>query len=499
MRLIPLRPRTRAYEPLSPQDASFLAFEKPNIHMSVGAVMIFEIGSFRSPAGSVDVEKFTRYIHSRIANIPRTRQRLSATTILRRPIWIDDEGFRIEQHVGRADLGAASEDPGAIRKLSGEIFSLPLDRTRPLWEITVVDGAPGMKTFAVICKSHHGMIDGIAGMDFAGALLTGDPQDAFDDPPLFRPSPAPGAVRLALGDLGLLASAPPRLAAGLVRLATRSATRASFRERTGAVIHLFASGLRGTTETPLSAPPRPGRLHGWHTASKSDERSIRARLGGSRDEVTLAAAAGATRAFLIRRGVSTKGIRIRAMAPMSLRSRAERGFLGNRVSMLIVDLPVDEADPARRLHRVTAAVARLKHLKQGLGVDVLAAIDEFTGTLAQRFAMWLATTVHTYNIVVTNVPGPPTPLYALESQLLAIYPMAPVFGGQHINFAAISYHGTLHWGVQYAGDDPAEFHRIVQDLATSFDDLVEAAAAAPPRLRVVEPASDIASPDAIAT
>jgi hypothetical protein len=150
------------------------------------------------------------------------------------------------------------------------------------------------------------------------------------------------------------------------------------------------------------------------------------------------------------------------------------------------------------LQRITETVARLKRIKQGLGVDVLASIDEFAGTVAQRFAMWLATLRHTYNVVVTNVPGPPTPLYALESQLLAIYPMAPVFGGQHINFAALSYLGTVHWGVQYAGDDPAEFERIMEDLAASFDELARAAADAPPRLRVL-PLAPYIEPDALAT
>ena len=276
--------------------------------MSVGAVMIFEIASFRAPSGRVDVDKFTRYIHTRIAAVTRARQRLSRTTLLRRPIWVDDTEFRIEHHMHCVDLGAAAQDEAALRRLSGEIFSQPLDRSRPLWQITVVDGDPGAETFAVICKAHHGMIDGIAGMDFAGALLTGDTQAIFDDPPLFQPAPEPSSVRLALEDVALIASAPPRLVAGLFRLATRSATRSAFRERAVAVIHLFASGLRGTTRTPLSEPPRPTRLHAWHTASKAAERSIRARLGGSRDEVTLATAVGATRAALIRHGVRTKHI-----------------------------------------------------------------------------------------------------------------------------------------------------------------------------------------------
>ena len=486
LKLIPLRRRAASYERLSPQDASFLAFEKPNIHMNVGAVTILESRSFRTADGRIDVARFRGYIAARIARVERCHQKLATTTLLRRPMWIDDPDFRMERHVQTVD-GPAVEDEDAMRELSSDIFSRQLDRTRPLWELTIVQGQPNAETFAVTCKVHHAMLDGMAGMDFIGSLLTGEPQASIDEVAPRRAAPAPARWRLAIDDAALIASAPWRLGAGLVRLATRPGTRTSFRERTGALVHLFASGLRGTTKTPLSAAPNARRFHRWATTAKADERIVRARLGSSRDDVTIAVASGATRAALLRKHVRTKGIRIRAMAPMSLRSRAERGTLGNRVSMLIVDIPVDEASPVRRLERVTAAVARLKRIRQGLGVDVLAAIDEFTGTLAQRFAMWLATLRHTYNIVVTNIPGPPTHLYALESKLLALYPLAPVFGGQQINIAAISYLDTVFWGVQYAGDDPDELRLFVDDLMASAEELLRAAKAAPPRIRVVAP------------
>jgi diacylglycerol O-acyltransferase / wax synthase len=496
LRLIPLRGRPSHYERLSPQDASFLAFEKPNIHMNVGAVTIFESGSFRGDDGRIDVPKFRQYIASRITGVERCYQKLAKTTLLRRPMWVDDPDFSIERHVKSAGV-ANIDDEDEMRRLSSTIFSRPLDRSRPLWELTVVQGQRGASTFGVICKVHHGMLDGMAGMDFIGSLLGVEPHANVDEVAPFHAAPPPARWRVAADDAALIASTPWRLGAGLARLASKPATRASFRERTLAVVHLFASGLRGTTQTPLSAPPNAQRFHRWATTSKADERVVRARLGGSRDDVTIAVASGATRAALQRKQVRTKGIRIRAMAPMSIRSRAERGTLGNRVSMLIVDIPVDEASPVRRLERVSAAVARLRRIKQGLGVDVLAAIDEFTGTLAQRFAMWLATQRRTYNIVVTNIPGPPVPLYALESKLLALYPLAPVFGGQQINVAAVSYLDTVFWGVQYAGDDDDELRRFVDDIVTSADELLAAAREAAPRIRVMEP-EDVPAADIIA-
>jgi hypothetical protein len=175
------------------------------------------------------------------------------------------------------------------------------------------------------------------------------------------------------------------------------------------------------------------------------------------------------------------------MAPMSLRSRAERGLLGNRVSLLIVELPVGQADPARRLASVRDHVVALKESKQVQGVEALEQIDRWTGTLAQSAVMWIATRFHSYNVMITNVPGPPVPLYAVDARLLAIYPLAPIFDGHHISIAAFSYLDTVHWGIQYGGADLAEAQRLADDLRESFDALVAASASAPPRVRVVEP------------
>jgi hypothetical protein len=175
------------------------------------------------------------------------------------------------------------------------------------------------------------------------------------------------------------------------------------------------------------------------------------------------------------------------MVPVNLRTRAERGGFGNRVSTLIVDLPVAEADVRTQLERISETVAHLKRAKQSLGADVLAQMDQWTGTMAQSFGMWLAKTRRAYNLCVTTIPGSPTALYALESKLIALYPVAPVFHKQLFNIASLTYAGTLHWGVHYAGEDDAAAAEFVADLEASFAALVEAAAAAPPRIRIVKP------------
>ena len=485
-----MRPRSKKrYERLSPQDASFLAFEKPDLHMHIGLVAFFEAGSFRLDSGAIDLAKLRRHIASRLAVLPRCRQKLAYIPFARQPVWVDDASFRIEDHVREVTLGEPGGD-GELGRLAGELFSVQLDRAKPLWELWLVQGYGDPGRFALVCKIHHAMIDGIAAIDFMGALLTPAPTDAIVDAPPTTTYAAPHPVRLLIDEAMRWAAASGSLALALRRFATKAATRAAFRERAAALILLIARGIHGTSPSPLRVGASARRWYAWMATDRADERAVRARLGGSRDDVTVATAAGAARSYLLRHGADPGRLRVRAMAPMSRRARAERGRFGNRVSILIVDLPVAEADPARRLQRVSEHVADLKEAKRPLGVDVLTQIDRWTGTLAQTASMWIATHFHAYNLMVTNVPGPPLPLYLLDAKLLAMHPLAPIFGGHHISVAALSYLGKVHWGVQYAGDDPDEASRIVDDLRDSFDALVVAAAAAPARLRVVEPAVD---------
>ena len=485
MPIKPFATLTPSYERLSPQDASFLAYERNGLHMHVGVVAIFEGASFRTSTGLLDFEKLERYILARFTSWTRSRQKLARTPIAHRPVWIDDRRFRPEAHIRRVTLEAGSGED-ALKRLAGEVFSRALDRSKPLWEAVLVDGFDD-GTFAIVFKTHHAMIDGLAGMDFISALLTTDPTPAFDGAPLHSAAPPPWRLRLLFDDALHYVSAPLKLLDGLRILATDSEARKDFRDRAYALVHLVFNGVLGTSPNPLSAHPVQRRTVDWAAADASGERAIRARLGGTRDDVTLAASTGAVCGFLRRRGVKLPKLRIRAMVPVNLRTRAERGGFGNRVSTLIVGLPVAETEARVRLERISETVAHLKQVKQGLGGDVLAQIDQWTGTMAQSFGMWLAKTRRAYNLCVTTVPGSPTALYALESKLIALYPVAPVFHRQLFNVTALSYAGKLHWGVHYAGEDEFGAAEFVADLSASFAELVEAAASAPPRIRVVKP------------
>ena len=493
MHLKLLRTRKPAFfTRLSPQDESFLAFETPNLHMHVGVVAMFEAGPFRTTGGAIDLAAFQRYIESRLPFVAQCHEKLARIPITHREIWVDDADFTIERHVRMVHIAEPCGER-ELRALASEIFSVPLDRSRPLWDLAVVDGyrdPSGDDRFAVICRAHHAMLDGLAGIDFIGALLSREPADAIVPAPAWEPAPLPAASRLLAGEARRIASSPLRLVRTISSLAHDAETRRGFRDRSLAVVRLITNGVRGTTRTPLTPVPSPARSVAWSQSDGASERGIRARLGGTRDDVTLSAATGAVRGFLKRHHVGLSGLRIRAMVPTNMRTRAERGGFGNRVSILIVDLPVDENNGRRRLERITESVAQLKQTKQNLGADVLAQIDSVTGTLAQRASMWLAIRTRSYNLCVTTIPGPPTPLYALDSRLLALYPLAPIFGGQRCNVAALSYAGTLHWGVNYTGGDDADVCIFIADIVATFDELAAAAAAAPPRIALVPPPND---------
>lgn len=464
--------------------------------MHVGMLAFFERGSFAAAPRDIDLEKFRAYIASRLPHAQRCRHKLAYIPFARQPVWVADESFDLTQHVREVRL-ASPGDENALRELAGQVFSAHLDRSRPLWEIWVVQGFDDADRFAVICKVHHCMIDGIAAVDFLGALLTAEPVAEITPAPPYTPTPAPHRFRLLLDEAARWLGASAGLALAARRFVMSAETRASFRERTRAVVTLIARGVRGTSPSPLQERASGRRHYAWVTTERTGERAVRARIGGSRDDIAIATAAGATRDYLLRRGANPRKLRVRAMAPVSVRSRRERGRFGNRVTMLIVDLPVAEDQPIPRLEAVTEHVLALKEAKAGLGVEVLTQIDRWTGTVAQHLSMELARHRHAYNMIVTNVPGPPVPLYALESQLLAMHPLAPIFVGGHIGIAAMTYLDRVHWGVQYGGDDPAEAMRIAADVTAHFDALVQAAATAPPRIRVVEPPEPVED-DAIA-
>jgi diacylglycerol O-acyltransferase len=464
-----------AYERLSAMDSSFLVFEGPNTHMHIGGTAIFEAGAFNPQAG-IDIERIRRYIASRLHLVPRYRQRLALVPVESRPVWVDDDHFNLDYHVRHTSLPRPGDD-AQLKRLTGRIMSQQLDRRRPLWEAWIVEGLRGGR-FALVSKVHHCMVDGISGVDLLMALLKAEPDDSVEEPPAWTPRPAPSGTQLFFDELRRRLQLPVALG-GRVRGAAEdpAGSLSRLREDLGAVWQLLNTGLRLPAGTPLNRPVGPHRRFDWLTLDLSQVKEVKNRLGGTVNDVVLATVAGAVRRFLLRHDVDVHRLEYRAAVPVSIRGASEQGSMGNRVSAWLTPIPVDEPDVGRRYTRVCATTARLKEAKQARGAEVLEDLAEWTGSRLLTLGVRLASWVHPYHLIVTNVPGPQVPLYFLGSRLETGYPVVPLFENQGIGVAVFSYCGQLCWGINADWDMVPNVEDFRRDIRDAFRELHRRSAA----------------------
>ncbi len=467
------------YERLTALDNSFLVIEEPNSLMHVASTGIFEAGPLAAPHGGIDIDRITGYIASRLHKIPRYRQRLAYIPIEQHPVWVDDVHFNLHYHIRHTSL----PHPGSerqLKRMAARVKSQELDRGKPLWETWIVDGLEGGR-FAMISKTHHCMIDGVSGADLLSVLLSATPETPAEEVPRWIPRPAPTPLALLRDEALARISGPLGFASHLLRHPTR--TLAGVRDGLAAVGETLSSGLRMASQTPFNQPIGPHRRFDWTVTDIAAIREIRAHLGGSLNDVVLTTVAGAVRRFLERRSVRVTDIDFRVFVPVSLRRPGDRDTLGNRVAGWMVDLPINERDPRKRLARIHETTEQLKQSKQAAGSEILAEVLEWTSPALLGLAMRLAPQGGAFNMVVTNVPGPPRPLYLLGARMLEAYPMVPLGVNQGLGIALFSYAGTLHWGFNADWDVVPDLHDFVADVAAAFAELSEAARTAPPLKR----------------
>jgi diacylglycerol O-acyltransferase len=468
------------YERLTALDNSFLVIEGPNTLMHVASTGIFELGPLATPHGGVDFERITAYIASRLHKIPRYRQRLAYIPLERHPVWVDDARFNIHYHVRHTCL----PHPGSerqLKRLVARIKSEELDRGKPLWETWVVEGLEGGR-FAMVSKTHHCMIDGVSGADLLSVLLSPTPETPAEEVPRWIPRPAPAPLALLRDEALERVKAPLGFASRL--FSDPASALADVRAGLAAVGETLGSGFRLASQTPFNQPIGPHRRFDWALTDIAAIREIRSYLGGSLNDVVLATVAGAVRRFLERRGLRLADIEFRVFVPVSLRKANDHDTLGNRVAGWMVDLPIAERDPRKRLARIRETTARLKESKQAVGSEILAEALEWTGPAIVRLAMRMAAQAGAFNMVVTNVPGPPHPLYLWGARMLEAYPLVPLSVNQGLGIALFSYAGKLHWGFNADWDVVPDLHDFVADVDAAFAELSEAARTAPPPKRV---------------
>jgi diacylglycerol O-acyltransferase len=458
------------YDRLSALDATFLEIEKPDVHMHVGAVAIFDASPLTNADGSLAMERIRGAIEAALGESPRFRQKLSLVPLLGHPVWVDDDRFNLNYHVRHTSLPHPG-DVKLLKRLAGRIMSQKLDRGKPLWEMWVVEGVEAGQ-FATVLKAHHCMVDGISGLDLLVRMMRPDTDATQPAVQSWVPRPAPDARRLLSDELKHRVSLPFTM----LRSAGNAMTRpvevlGDLQEVALGFGEVLAAGLKPTSESSLNPEIGPHRLFDWLRTDLAAVKEVRSHLGGTVNDIVLASAAGAIGRFLRRRGEDPTQKLFRAQIPMSIRTQAEQGSAGNRVVMLMAELPIGEEDPRRRLAKVTETTARLKHSRQRAGVEFIEELSDRTLTSLfvgfARFATWQ----RSFNIVITNIPGPQIPVYLLGARMTAIYPLVPLAWNQAVGIALFSYDGGLFWGFNADWDALPDVDELVTALGDEFDAL----------------------------
>ena len=426
---------------LSAVDASFLAQEKPNTHMHIGGLALFE-----GPPPSKD--EFCRHIMRRLHLVPRYRQRLAFPPLeTGRPLWVDDPHFNLDYHVRHTALPDPGDEPVLLR-LTARIFSQPLDRTKPLWELWLVEGlADG--GFAFISKIHHSLVDGIAGVDLATVLFDLDREGTdLPEPEPWVPQPEPSPAVLAARGIEGAARTAADLAAGAAGAVTRpQELLARTREVAAGLGEVALTALSAPPDTPFNVPPGPHRRIAIVRADLDEFKEIKNVFGGTVNDVVLAVVSGALAYFLQSRGRVTEDLELRACVPVSVRTEDQRGALGNELTQIIAPLPIGIEDPVARLRVVREAMDGLKQSKQALGAKAIANLQDFAPPTIHAQASRLNFSGRFYNLLVTNIPGPQFPLYVLGRELQAMFPIAFLAGDRALAVAIMSYQGSLNFGL----------------------------------------------------
>jgi diacylglycerol O-acyltransferase / wax synthase len=452
---------------LSGLDSSFLHMEREGAHMHVASTIIFE-----GPPPTH--EEFRDHIASRLHLVPRFRQKLREVPFGQgRPVWVDDPHLNLEYHVRQTALPAPGSDE-QLRNLAARIFSQQLDRSKPLWELWLVEGMADGR-FAVVGKSHHALVDGVSGVDITTVLydLDREPKGPPSTPPPWLARPEPTDTKL-LGDaLKERLTSPGEIVRGF-----RHALRGPRQVVRGAAAttKMVGAGLSAPT-TPFNVEIGPHRRFQMTQTDLADLKRIKDAHGGTVNDVILSVVSGAIGRYLRARGHDTEELELRALVPVSIREAEEHGALGNRITAMMAPLPVWCEDPVERLHLVTESMGDLKASGQAVGAEILTRLTDFAPTTIVSQAARLQPAQRFFNLVVTNVPGPQFPLYVLGRQMESIFPMVPLARKQALCIGIMSYNGQVNFGLIGDYDAMADLDSFALDLEAAT---AEAIATAPP-------------------
>jgi WS/DGAT/MGAT family acyltransferase len=422
-------------------------------------------------------EDFLDSIRLRLHLVPRYRQRLvfppAATG---RPLWADDTDFNLEYHVRHTALPSPGSDE-QLANLSARVFSQQLDRSKPLWELWLVEGlADG--GFALLSKSHHAMIDGIAGVDLGTVLfdLSAEPPPPPQGLEPWTPDRSPNPVDLLTAGIAGMTKATVALASKVVHALTRpERTLEEARVAAEGLGEIAWAGLNPAPASPLNVEIGPHRRFAGVACELEDFKTVKNVFGGTVNDVVLAVVAGALRHWLRSRGVRTAGLELRALVPVSVRVAHERNGTGNRLAVMRGPLPVYVEDPVERLAVVREAMDDLKESKQAVGAEVLTSMQQFAPPTVLAQASRLNFSTRLFNLLVTNVPGPQFPLYVLGREMRSVFPIAFLPKDHALAIAIMSYNGQMNFGLLGDYDAMPDLDAFGEAIETSLAELVSLA------------------------
>jgi WS/DGAT/MGAT family acyltransferase len=462
---------------LSPLDASFLHIEDDVNHMHIGS-----IGMFEGPPPAY--EDLTRTVAGRLHLVPRYRQKVATVPLsLGRPVWVDDPHFAVEYHVRHTALPAPGGD-AELRRLVGRVMSQQLDRSKPLWEMWMVEGLDDGR-WAMVSKVHHCLVDGVSGAELMAVVFDLSPEVPEPVEDDWRPAPEPSGLQLARdATVGLVTSPYEQLrAVGSLLRRPRRALDAAQEVAKGSVA--LSSIVKPTAPTSLNGPIGPHRTYVWETARLSDVKAIRLAHGGTVNDVVLALITRGFRDLLLARGEPVEDRVIRTLVPVSVRPRGDGaaatgdGTMENKVSAMFAELPVGIDDPVERLHAITGQLRDLKESKQALAGEAITSLSGFAPpmllSLGMRVAARAARRMGNLDTVTTNVPGPQFPLYSCGRRLLRACPYVPLAAPLRVGVSIFSYDGELTFGVTGDYDSAGDIDVLAGGIAAGVTELLPSA------------------------
>ena len=465
-------------------DASFLYLETPSSHMHVAGLMILDPST---AADGITLERVKRVYGERLHLAPPFRRRLAQVPLgLHHPLWIEDPDFDLDYHIRSTALPSPGT-PEQLSTLVGRLSAQPLDRSRPLWEVWLIEGLDDGNV-AVLTKVHHAAIDGASGNELTVALLDVTPEIAVHEPETeWEPDRVPSELELLTYAASSLARQPVRVARALGKTA-------------GAALALRRHNRDEPNLTPPPSPfsaPRTSfntaitarRSYAYITLSLPAVKAVKSATGSTVNDVVLALCAGALRRYLDDHDEHPEGPLV-AMVPVSVRSDDDKDAMGNRVSSMFASLATDIDDPVKRLAVIHECMAEVKVQQKAIGADTLGDWAEFAApALAGRAARLYSRTRMAdrhrplFNVTISNVPGPPFPLYSIGARMVANYPVGPIMDGGGLNMTVMSYRDQLDFGLQACPDVLPDIWDLAEGLRAALDELVAATGVKPAQVK----------------